>query len=151
MVDERRLDFGGRDVVAGDEHDVVDAAEQPEVTVVVALGAVAGEVFVAEARPVRVAVTPGVAPDAAQHRRPGARQHEIATTGDADGLARIVDDVRLEAGQGERRAPGLQGGRAGRRADENRARPRLPPGVDAGAARPADLFVVPDPGLRVDG
>ncbi len=44
VVDERVLDLGGRDVVARDEHDVVDAAEQPEVAVVVALGAVAREV-----------------------------------------------------------------------------------------------------------
>ena len=74
MVDERGLDLGGRDVVAGDEHDVVDAAEQPEVAVVVALGAVAGEVLAVEARPVRVAVALRVAPDAAQHRRPRPRR-----------------------------------------------------------------------------
>ena len=30
---QRRLDLGGRDAVAGDVHDVVDAAEQPEVAV----------------------------------------------------------------------------------------------------------------------
>ena len=44
VVDERRLDFEGRDPVAGDVHDVVDPAEQPDVAVVVALGAVTGEV-----------------------------------------------------------------------------------------------------------
>jgi len=43
VPDERVLDLGRRDVVAGDEHHVVDAAEEPEVAVVVALGAVAGE------------------------------------------------------------------------------------------------------------
>ena len=41
---QRRLDLGGRDAVAGHVHDVVDAAEQPEVAVLVLLGAVAGEV-----------------------------------------------------------------------------------------------------------
>ena len=70
VLDERRLDLGRRDAVAGDVHDVVDAAEQPEVAVVVALGAVAGEVPAGEARPVRLRVALGVAPDAAQHRRP---------------------------------------------------------------------------------
>ena len=42
--DQRRLDLGGRDAVAGDVHDVVDPAEQPQVAVVVLLRAVAGEV-----------------------------------------------------------------------------------------------------------
>ena len=42
--DQRGLDLGGRDAVPGHVHDVVDAAEQPDVAVVVLLGAVAGEV-----------------------------------------------------------------------------------------------------------
>ena len=48
VVDERGLDLGGRDAVAGHVHHVVDAAEQPEVAVVVELGAVAGEVAAVE-------------------------------------------------------------------------------------------------------
>ena len=97
MVDERRLDLGRRDVVARHEHDVVDAAEQPEVAVVVALGAVAREVLAVEAAPVRVAVALRVAPDAAQHRRPRPFEHEVAAAGDADRLARVVDDAGLDA------------------------------------------------------
>ena len=60
VVDERRLDLGRGDVVARHEHDVVDAAEQPEVALVVALGAVAREVLAVEAAPIRVAVALGV-------------------------------------------------------------------------------------------
>ena len=44
VVDERALDLDRRDPVAGDVHHVVDAAEQPEVAVLVDPGAVAGEV-----------------------------------------------------------------------------------------------------------
>jgi hypothetical protein len=44
VIDERALDLHRADAVAGDVHHVVDAAEQPEVAVVVELGAVAGEV-----------------------------------------------------------------------------------------------------------
>ena len=47
MVDERRLDLDRRDAVAGHVHHVVDAAEQPEVAVLVDPRAVAGEVDVA--------------------------------------------------------------------------------------------------------
>jgi hypothetical protein len=45
VIDERGLDFRRADVVPRHEHDVVDAAQQPEVAVGVALGAVAGEVL----------------------------------------------------------------------------------------------------------
>jgi hypothetical protein len=44
VVDERRLDLGRRDPVAGDVHHVVDAAQEPQVALVVALRAVAREV-----------------------------------------------------------------------------------------------------------
>ena len=44
VVDEGGLDLDRRDPVAGDVHDVVDAAEQPEVAVRVDARAVAGEV-----------------------------------------------------------------------------------------------------------
>ena len=42
--DQGGLDLGGGEPVAGDVHDVVDAAEQPDVAVLVLLRAVAGEV-----------------------------------------------------------------------------------------------------------
>ena len=44
MLDERDLDFHRPDSMARDVQHIVDAAEHPEVAVVVALGAVAGEV-----------------------------------------------------------------------------------------------------------
>ena len=43
--DERALDLGGADAVAGDVEHVVDAADDPEVAVFVAARAVAGEVL----------------------------------------------------------------------------------------------------------
>ena len=70
VVDQRRLDLGRRDPVAGDVHHVVDAAEEPEVAVEVLLRAVAREVHPREPAPVRLLVPLRVAVDAAQHRRP---------------------------------------------------------------------------------
>ena len=52
--DEGGLDLGGRDAMAAHVHHVVDAAEQPEVALVVDLGAVTGEVAAVEPAPVRV-------------------------------------------------------------------------------------------------
>src|SRR5439155_13388207 len=78
MRDERGLDFGGRDAVPGDLHDVVDTSHEPEVAVLVASGAVAGEVLPGVAAPVRLAVALVVLVDAAEHRGPRPREHEIA-------------------------------------------------------------------------
>ena len=46
VIDEGALDFHGPDAVPGDVQHVVHAAEQPEVAVLVALRAVAGEIDV---------------------------------------------------------------------------------------------------------
>ena len=53
--DDRRLDLGGREPVAGDVDDVVDAPDHPDVAVLVAARRVADEVRLrAEAREVRL-------------------------------------------------------------------------------------------------
>ena len=46
MADQRALDFGGADAMAGDVHHVVDAAHQPVIAVFIDAAAVAGEVDV---------------------------------------------------------------------------------------------------------
>ena len=52
---DRRLDLGGREAVAGDVDDVVDATDHPEVAVLVAARGVADEVcLLAEALEVRL-------------------------------------------------------------------------------------------------
>ena len=45
VIDQRAFDFHRADPMAGDIHHVVDPAEQPIVTVLVALAAVAGKIF----------------------------------------------------------------------------------------------------------
>ena len=87
-LDQGVLDLGGRDPVPRDVHDVVDAAEQPQVAVLVALGAVAGEVAAGEARPVGLLVALVVAVDAPQHAGPGLGDHEVAALAVAHRVAR---------------------------------------------------------------
>ena len=77
-------------------HHVVDAPEQPEVAVVVDLGAVAREVAALEPAPVRLLVALGVAVDAAQHRRPRPGEREVAAAA-VDALAVVVDDLGADA------------------------------------------------------
>ena len=99
VADQRGLDLGGREPVARHVHHVVHAAEQPDVAVVVLLGAVAREVEVLEPRPVGVLVAVRVAPDAAQHRRPRLGDHQVAARAVGHGVRLVVDDVRRDARQ----------------------------------------------------
>jgi hypothetical protein len=78
VVDQRALHFHRADAVAGHVQHVVDAAEDPEVAVVVALRAVAREVDAVPARPVVLAEALVVAPDRAQHARPRLRDGQVA-------------------------------------------------------------------------
>ncbi|NQE72681.1 hypothetical protein NG2371_07174 [Nocardia gamkensis] len=103
VCDEGGFDFGGGDSVAGDVHDVVDAAEDPEVGVGVEFGAVAGEVpaLFGEALPVGFVEALWVAPDAAQHGWPGLVEYEVAVGfgfSVSDGFAFFVDDSCGDAG-----------------------------------------------------
>src|SRR5258707_15356098 len=107
MGHERGLDLGGRYAVPGDLHHVVDAAHEPQVSVLVAARAVAREVLPGIAAPVGLAVTLVVLVDAAEHRGPRARQNEIPGSAERYGLPIFVDDVGGDAGERERRAPGF--------------------------------------------
>ncbi len=148
--DQRRLDLGRGDVVAGDEHDVVDPAEQPQVAVLVALRAVAREVEARESRPVRVDVPLVVAPDRPQHARPWVPHDEEATAARRDRRAGVVDHVGGDAWQRSHRGARLAHGHAGQRRDHDGTGLGLPPRVHDGAAVAADVLAVPHPRLRVD-
>ena len=103
VVDERRLDLDRRDPVAGDVHHVVDAAEQPEVSVLVDPGAVACEVEAGVPLPVGLPEALLVAVDPARHRRPGPLEDEVAAAAGPDLLAGLVEDPGLDAGKRLRR------------------------------------------------
>ena len=75
--DDRRLDLGGREPVAGDVDDVVDPADHPEVAVLVAARGVADQVgLLAEAREVGLDEALLLLVEGAQHRGPGPRQDQ---------------------------------------------------------------------------
>ncbi len=129
VVDERRLDLDRRDPVPRDVHHVVDAAEQPEVAVLVDPRAVAGEVEAREALPVRRPEPRVVAEDAARHRRPRPLEDEVAAAL-LDLLALLVDDRRGDPGERLRRRAGLRRRHSGQRRDEDHPGLGLPPRVD---------------------
>ena len=93
--------------MAGDVHHVVDAAEEPEVAVLVDAGAVAGEVEAGEALPVGRTVPGLVAEDAAGHRGPRPVEDEVAAAL-LDPLALLVDDAGGDARERLRGRAGLR-------------------------------------------
>src|SRR5207245_9944282 len=135
------------DPVPGDRHDVVDATEEPEIAILVALGAVAREVDVVVLRPVLLHETVGVAPDAAEHARPRLAEHEITCR---CRFALLVEHLGVDAWKQESRRARLENRERRQRRDEDVTRLGLPPRVHDGATAPADDLPVPHPGLRVD-
>src|SRR6267142_2470511 len=67
MIDQRALHLHGADAVPRDVHDVVDAPQEPEVSVLVALRAVPGEVDARKPGPVLLPVSLRVAVNPAKH------------------------------------------------------------------------------------
>ena len=134
----------------GDVEHVVDAADDPEIAVLVAARAVAGEVDARDFAPVGLAVARGVAVDRAQHGGPGAADDQLAAHVGPDLAPVVIDHGRIDAEERQRGRAGLhrRGARHGR--DHVRARLGLPPGVDDRAALAADLLVIPHPRLGID-
>src|SRR5256885_6125023 len=151
MADERALDLDRRDAMAGDVHDVVDAAEKPEVAVLVDARPVADEIRVLPAAPVRLLVALGIAEYPTQHGRPRFADHEIATAPRWHRVALVVEDGRVDGRERLGRGAWLERGDAGQRRDEDHAGLRLPPRVHHRRAVAADVLAIPDPGLGVDG
>src|SRR5919107_736621 len=75
--DERALDLRRGDAVPGDVHHVIHPARYGVVAVLVALGAVTGEVDVPVLLPVGLAVALGVLVERAEHAGPRSPYHEV--------------------------------------------------------------------------
>ena len=103
VIDQRRFDLSRGDPVARHVHDVVDATQQPEVAVGVALGAITGEVHARETTPVRLEVPLRIAVDAPQHGRPRPLQDEVPASTKRDRVAVRVHDVGRDAREREGR------------------------------------------------
>jgi len=150
VVDQGALDLHRADPVSRDVQDVVDAAEEPEISLPVASGPVARKIETgAPFRPVGPDMALGVAIDRFEHGGPGTGDRQIAAAL-LDHATVLVEDLGADPGEGpgRRARPGRRD--PGERCDHDHAGLGLPPGVDDRAAPPADLRLVPDPGFGID-
>src|ERR1700686_3860441 len=90
MASQRVLDFGRSDAIAGAGDDVVGAAVEPEIAVVVALRQIA---CYQPAIGVFIAGRLGVLPVFEHHHRIGTAEGEVADGAGRQGLACVVDDT----------------------------------------------------------
>ena len=67
VVHQGRLHFHGADSVAGDVDYVINPAQQPEVAILVQLGAVSGEIDVRVARPILLNIPFFITVNGAEH------------------------------------------------------------------------------------
>ena len=132
-----------------DIHYVVNAAEQPDVTILINLGTVSREVLTFVARPIGFAIPIGVSPDSTQHCWPRPRECQIAATM-SHGNSVIINDCRADPRQWKGCRAGFGRNHARQRGDHLGARLGLPPRIHDGTALSSDHFVVPHPGLWVN-
>src|SRR5262249_6450272 len=132
--DPRALDFHGAQAMAADVNHVVYAPHQPEISVLIAAGAVAGGVTAFDVAPVLLHEPFWIAIDRPQHRWPGACDDQISALVRPDGDAVSGLNVRNDAREGKRSRSGLGRDRPRNGSDHDRAGLGLPPCIDYGAA-----------------
>src|SRR5271156_4034445 len=137
--------------MAGDFDYVVDAAEDPDVAVLVTLSGITCEIDAGDSLPILALVAFVVAVNCAEHRWPRLLDGEVTGFSWADGLAFQIYNARGDAGKRQGGGAGFCGRRAGQRRNQDRAGFGLPPSVHDGAAIFADGFEIPFPRGGIDG
>src|SRR5580704_17647951 len=101
--DESGFDFHRAEAMTADVEYIVDAAHDPEISILVSAGTVAGEVHARNLRPVVFHIAIGIAVDGTQRAGPWALDDEKPTGAERYGLAVHGNDVSDDAGEGFRR------------------------------------------------
>src|SRR5207248_7256234 len=101
MADKRALDFRCAESVTGHVQDIVNAADDPKITVFIAARAVARKIIAFKFAPILLSVAGIVAVDRPQHRRPRPANNQFAADIRADFLSPFIDDARVDAKEGE--------------------------------------------------
>src|SRR5215510_219863 len=151
MRHQGRFDLRGSEPVTGNIDDVVDAAGDPIITVLIAAAAVAGEVHSLVGREVGLHEALVVAEHGAHLPRPAVEDHQVAGGRAVQDGALVVDQRRPDPDERSRRRTWLEFGGPGQRCNQNAAGFGRPPGIDDGAAAVPNHAVIPFPGFRIDG
>src|SRR4029077_17287291 len=92
MTYQRALDFRCAEPVTGHVQNIINAPDDPRITVFIAARAVAREIIAFKFAPVLLPVARIVAGNRAQHRRPWPANNHLAADIRADFLSLLIDD-----------------------------------------------------------
>src|SRR5881409_3120643 len=145
MAHQCAFDLGGADTVAGDIEHIVDAPDDPEITVLVLPAAIAGKVDGLDFAPINGFIALRVPPEAPQHCGPGLADNEFAAAVAWNGLSIFVDHLRNNAEERKRGRAGLGGSSSRQRSDHRAAGLGLPPRIHDRTTFAANNVVVPNP------
>src|SRR5436190_7336446 len=112
MADQCAFDFSSSNAMASDVEHIVNAADDPEIAVLVLPATVAGEVTALDLAPINFLVTFWVAPEAAEHGRPRFAQYEFAAAISRHRLAQIINHFGQNAEEREGTGTGFGWDRA---------------------------------------
>src|SRR5690554_4254284 len=150
VSDKAALDLGRAETMPRDIEHIVDTAHHPIKAVLIASRTIARKIFAGEDIEIGLFEALIVAPDGAEHRRPGLLDDEQAARAGGDLFAALIDDLRHDAEEGMATSAGLYRCRARDRREHDGARFGLPPSIDDRTAPAPDGRVIPHPGLGVD-
>ena len=150
MGDKGGFDFSCSHPVAGDVQNVVNAAGDPEIAILIAARAVTREIASWEGGEISLDETLMVAIDGAHLAWPGMRDAQIAVNRAVQLVVVAIHQDRLDAEERACCRAWLGSCGTGKRCDQDAAGLGLPPGIDDWATAFANHLVIPHPGFRID-
>src|SRR5882757_8094057 len=107
MTHQRALYLRRAESVTGHVQNIINAPDDPKITVFIAARTVDGQIIAFEFAPILLSVARIVAVDRAQHRRPWSANNQFAADIRADFLSLLIDDSRVDAKERKRGATRL--------------------------------------------
>src|SRR6266516_3726675 len=150
MADQRTFDFRCTQPVAGDIQDIIDPANNPEIAIFITARAIAGEITAFEFAPILSLVPLLVTVDRAQHRRPRTPDDQFSAHVRPHFVPFFIDNGWFDTEEWKRCATRLRWNCTGKRRDQNRSGFSLPPRIDNGTTRAADVLIIPHPYFRIN-
>ena len=150
MQNQRAFNFGRTHAMARYVDDIVDAAGDPVISVLVAAAAVAREVLALVSAEIGLDEAFVIAVDRPRLTGPASGDAQIALCRTVQNMAFIVDQLRAHTEERPSRAARFHVVRAGQGGDHAATGFGLPPGVYDRQFPPADSLVIPAPRLGID-
>src|ERR1043166_4304639 len=97
VTDQRAFNFRCAESVTSHVQNIINAPNDPKITVFIAARSVARQIIPFEFAPVLLSVARIIAVDRAQHRRPGPANNQFAANIWADFLSLLIDDGWVDA------------------------------------------------------